>query len=128
MYFCLQIQLGFMEWVLFQMEEENDKTLNAESLLSKPLMEQKPKDYNKKTEEKDMSKTVLEREEIVKSSVKYFKEDALAADVWINKYALRDGDKIYELNPDQMHKRLAKEFARIENKIDAIHELHSLKI
>ena len=28
-----------MEWVLFQMEEENDKTLNAESLLSKPSSE-----------------------------------------------------------------------------------------
>jgi ribonucleoside-diphosphate reductase, adenosylcobalamin-dependent len=34
----------------------------------------------------------------------------------MNKYALRDGEKIYELNPNDMHHRLAKEFARIENK------------
>ncbi len=32
----------------------------------------------------------------------------------MNKYALRDDDKIYELNPDMMHHRLASEFARIE--------------
>ena len=107
-----------MEWVLFQMEEEDDKTLNAQSLLSESIMEQRPKEKDKQQfdNKENMSKTVLEREAIVKSSVEYFKEDALAADVWINKYALRDGDNIYELNPDQMHRRLAKEFARIENK------------
>ena len=32
----------------------------------------------------------------------------------MNKYALRDDNKIYELNPDMMHHRLASEFARIE--------------
>ncbi|MBL4753912.1 MAG: adenosylcobalamin-dependent ribonucleoside-diphosphate reductase [Flavobacteriales bacterium] len=46
---------------------------------------------------------------------KYFKGDELAADVWINKYALKDskGD-IYELTPNDMHHRLAAEIARIE--------------
>ena len=53
-------------------------------------------------------------EEIMKSSVKYFGGDELAANVWMNKYALRDGDRIYELNPDMMHRRLAAEYARIE--------------
>lgn len=52
--------------------------------------------------------------EIMKSSVEYFGGDELAANVWMNKYALRDDDKIYELNPDMMHERLAEEFARIE--------------
>lgn len=54
--------------------------------------------------------------EIMKSSIEYFKGDELAANVWMNKYALRDGEKIYELNPDMMHHRLAAEFARIERK------------
>ncbi|MDR0971579.1 MAG: adenosylcobalamin-dependent ribonucleoside-diphosphate reductase [Bacteroidales bacterium] len=56
------------------------------------------------------------KEEIFNSSSIYFNGDSLAADVWMNKYALRDGENIYELNPDDMHHRLAKEFARIENK------------
>ena len=58
--------------------------------------------------------TQYNMEEIMKSSIKYFGGDELAANVWANKYALRDGDKIYELNPDMMHHRLASEFARIE--------------
>ncbi len=53
-------------------------------------------------------------EEIMQSSIEYFGGDELAANVWMNKYALRDEDKIYELNPDMMHHRLASEFARIE--------------
>ena len=53
-------------------------------------------------------------EEIMQSSIEYFGGDELAANVWMNKYALRDDDKIYELNPDMMHHRLASEFARIE--------------
>jgi len=46
----------------------------------------------------------------------YFEGDELAPDVFM-KYALRDAqDKLLETNPDQMHHRLAKEFARIEAK------------
>ena len=55
-------------------------------------------------------------EEIMASSVEYFGGDELAANVWMNKYALRDGEHIYELNPDMMHHRIAREFARIESK------------
>ena len=55
-------------------------------------------------------------DEIMRSSVEYFHGDELAANVWMNKYALRDDDHIYELNPDMMHRRLAREYARIENK------------
>ena len=63
------------------------------------------------------SKTHLEYnpKEIMEASTQYFGGDDLAANVWMNKYALRDGDKIFELTPDQMHIRLASEFARIEN-------------
>ena len=54
-------------------------------------------------------------EEVFAASTEYFKGDTLAANVWMNKYALKDSDgKIYERNPDDMHRRLAKEIARIE--------------
>jgi len=54
--------------------------------------------------------------EIVESeTLKYFDGDELAAKVFIDKYALRDKDGVYyEKTPDDMHHRLAKEFARIE--------------
>ena len=69
---------------------------------------------DKKTSDKPTA--VYSPEQITASCLEYFKGDALASDVWMNKYALRDGEKIYELNPNDMHHRLAKEFARIENK------------
>ncbi len=56
-------------------------------------------------------------DEVLESATKYFKGDSLAANVWINKYALKNsaGD-IFERTPDDMHKRIAKEIARIEKK------------
>jgi ribonucleoside-diphosphate reductase alpha chain len=57
----------------------------------------------------------LSYEEVLRHSVEYFKGDELAATVWANKYALKDSDgNIYEKDPDAMHRRMAKEFARIE--------------
>lgn len=56
------------------------------------------------------------QEEAFQSSLDYFKGDELAARVWVNKYALKDSyGNIFEKNPDDMHRRLAKEIARIEN-------------
>lgn len=56
-------------------------------------------------------------EEAYSASVKYFDGDELAARVWVSKYALKDSyGHIYELTPDDMHRRLASEIARIENK------------
>ena len=63
------------------------------------------------------SKKTYTQEEAVKASLDYFKGDDLAARVWVNKYALKDSEgNIYELTPDDMHWRIAKEIARIENK------------
>jgi ribonucleoside-diphosphate reductase alpha chain len=46
----------------------------------------------------------------------YFDNDELAPDVFM-KYALRDeSDNLLEADPDMMHRRLAREFARIERK------------
>ena len=53
----------------------------------------------------------------VAASKEYFAGDELAATVWVSKYALKDSaGNIYESSPEQMHYRLAKELARIENK------------
>ena len=72
-------------------------------------------DFGNDTEQlKPKTYTQYMPEDIMKSSIEYFGGDELAANVWMNKYALRDDDKIYELNPDMMHHRLASEFARIE--------------
>ena len=62
-------------------------------------------------------KKIYALEEAVKASHEYFKGDDLAARVWVNKYALKDSfGNIFELTPDDMHRRLAKEIARIENR------------
>ncbi len=56
-------------------------------------------------------------QEAVAAATKYFKGDELAANVWVNKYALKDSfGHIYESTPEQMHRRIAKEVARIEKK------------
>lgn len=56
-------------------------------------------------------------EEAMAASVAYFKGDEMAAKVWVSKYALKDSwGNIYEVSPDDMHKRLAREIARIEKK------------
>ncbi len=56
-------------------------------------------------------------EDVVEKSTEYFNGDSLAADVWANKYALKDSEgNLYELTPDDMHRRIAKEIARIEQK------------
>ncbi|MCF0042404.1 adenosylcobalamin-dependent ribonucleoside-diphosphate reductase [Dyadobacter fanqingshengii] len=54
-------------------------------------------------------------DEAYQASLQYFKGDDLAARVWVNKYALKDSyGAIYEATPDDMHRRIAKEIARIE--------------
>lgn len=53
--------------------------------------------------------------EVNKNALEYFNGDSLSADVWIKKYSLKDSnDNYYELSPIDMHRRLAREFARIE--------------
>ncbi len=71
-------------------------------------------------ESTEKSEPVLNKysfEEVVVKSTEYFKGDNLAANVWANKYALKDSEgNLYELTPDDMHRRIAKEIARIENR------------
>ncbi len=51
------------------------------------------------------------------ASLQYFDGDELAARVWATKYALKDSfGHLFELTPDDMHRRIAREIARIEKK------------
>ena len=63
------------------------------------------------------ARKIFSQEEAYQASLRYFSGDDLAARVWVNKYALKDSfGNIYELTPDDMHWRLAREIARIEQK------------
>ena len=56
-------------------------------------------------------------QQVLDASLEYFDGDELASSVFAGKYALQDNEGNYlELTPDDMHKRLAGEFARIEFK------------
>ncbi len=78
------------------------------------LMEQA---IEQKTEVKPIQYTAYSDKEILEKATQYFEGDTLAANVWMNKYALKDSDgNIYEKTPDDMHWRLASEIARIEKK------------
>lgn len=82
-------------------ENDQDKVHPAEqTILSDSLL---TKTYSKK--------------EILHDVTAYFGGDELAATVWIDKYALKNKKgELLERNPDEMHRRIAKEFARIESK------------
>ena len=55
-------------------------------------------------------------DEAFRASMEYFGGDELAARVWANKYALKDSyGNIFEQTPADMHWRIAREVARIEN-------------
>ena len=73
---------------------------------------QKPQDVSTKTK-KQKSYTY---EEVLEAAVAYFNGDELAGTTWMNKYAMKDEDgEFVELSPDDMHRRMAKEFGRIES-------------
>ena len=63
-------------------------------------------------------------EEVREATLEYFNGDELATNVWVTKYALKDREgEFQEKTPDDMHRRLAREFARMEKKFNAGHEL-----
>lgn len=64
----------------------------------------------------EKNQKVYSKQEIEKSTLQYFKGDELATKVWMTKYCLKDEKNYYELNPDDMHRRIARELARIEAK------------
>ncbi len=69
--------------------------------------------------EKQTIKTMesFNKEDVIKKSAEYFDGDIMAAEVWVNKYALKNSEgDIFEQSPDDMHHRLSSEFARVESK------------
>jgi len=62
---------------------------------------------------------MFNKDQVNQASLKYFDGDELAANVFTTKYALKTKKGEYlETTPDDMHRRLAKEFARIERKYE----------
>lgn len=54
-------------------------------------------------------------DEVYNETLEYFDGDELAAKVFVDKYALKDNDgNFLEKSPEMMHRRIAKEFARIQ--------------
>jgi ribonucleoside-diphosphate reductase alpha chain len=65
----------------------------------------------------EIKQSVYSYVEANEASSKYFNGDELAAKVFVDKYALQNqNQQIVEKDPDDMHRRIAKEFARIEKK------------
>lgn len=65
--------------------------------------------------DQEVEQVIYTTEEAIKASTTYFKGDVLAATVFVNKYALKNSmGHIFEQTPDEMHRRIAKEIARIE--------------
>ena len=65
----------------------------------------------------EMYENKYTKDEIIADVLKYFEGDELATDVWIKKYCLKNsnGDIFYEKLPSDMHRRMAKEFHKIES-------------
>jgi len=71
----------------------------------------KPQDITTRT---NKQKTYV-YEQVLAAAVSYFNGDELAGTTWMNKYAMKDNDgEFVEQTPDDMHRRMAKEFGRIE--------------
>ena len=99
--------------------EKSDKKIlvdDKENLISEEkIFDNKTENNFDKMENKEYK--IYSVEEVKEATIKYFDGDQLAADVWMNKYALKDSDgNIFELTPDDMHHRIASEIARIENR------------
>lgn len=60
---------------------------------------------------------MYDEERVREKTLEYFNGDELATNVFITKYCLKDNEsRLVELTPDDMHRRLSSEFARIEEK------------
>lgn len=60
---------------------------------------------------------IFSYDEAFNASLQYFNGDQLAARVWVTKYALKDSfGNIYEKDPDDMHRRIARSLSQVENK------------
>jgi ribonucleoside-diphosphate reductase alpha chain len=108
-------------------QEKENKLYETLKSRKRPGLEDKPQEETGMTLQNPEAPSVSDQhhhglpvytnEAAKEASTRYFGGDTLAADVWVSKYALKNsaGD-IFELTPDDMHRRLAREMARIEKK------------
>jgi len=104
--------------------------LDEEELLVKSRSKSRPSQpfqqmtTSKETEQEKYTEMDLEvkkytPEEVLGKATEYFDGDEMVGNVWMNKYALRDEvGELLELTPNDMHQRIASEFARIESKYE----------
>ena len=117
-------QVGANNDVLEGKSKDNklyDELLEARNKSTKTVVEEMQTTLTKEKElvtpQAKAEEKVYTYEEALEASTEYFKGDAMAAGVWINKYALKDSfGNIYEQTPDDMHRRIARELARVESK------------
>lgn len=112
------MQLSFLEMSTQQAIQNNrTKKIHKVSRISESRLEQI---VSKEKKLKDLHPTVLEAVDktiALNHAIAYFSGDELAAKVWLDKYALKDtSGTVYEKSPQDMHKRMSKELARIESK------------
>jgi len=77
---------------------------------------------SKKTKE-GLTKTTKQKtytyEQVLEKAVAYFNGDELAATTWMNKYAMKNHEgNFVEQNPDDMHKRMAKNLEELNPTIN----------
>ena len=64
-----------------------------------------------------LENSTYSHEDVLEAALLYFGGDELAATTWTSKYCMiNDENQFAELNPDDMHERMAREFYRIEKK------------
>ncbi|CAN5124430.1 adenosylcobalamin-dependent ribonucleoside-diphosphate reductase [soil metagenome] len=70
---------------------------------------------NKKNKQKPSKEFTFN--EALTAAMNYFNGDELAATTWLNKYAMKGKDGGFlEKTPEEMHRRMAKEFYRVDKK------------
>lgn len=95
--------------------EKLEKQEDVQLIEKEEIKEKKPMEPTSSEAKKTYQMYPID--EVKAAAKEYFHGDSLAGDVWANKYALKDSDgNIYELTPDEMHHRIAREIARIEKK------------
>jgi hypothetical protein len=99
------------------------KRIRPKVTIEEPEMKIQEKEMEQNISKDDQKSSVKGKqqvhstEEATKAATVYFKGDNLAANVWVNKYALKSSEgQLFELTPDDMHHRIAREIARIEKK------------
>ena len=67
-------------------------------------------------------------DEAIKASEEYFDGEELPANIFVNKYAMKDGrGNLLETNPDEMHIRMAREFWEAESQYITKRESNELR-